>query len=136
MIEHHLIFRSFLLLECPMVLNAFLREKKELLEEIKRRGSLIPEFEREIEKIYGGRGKRAMQLIRRGAVIRRGRRWFVRGKKGEYEVVKKFCACRDYVMNIATGKAGIDMCYHALAKNICEALDAFYRVEPKEDRRE
>jgi predicted nucleic acid-binding Zn finger protein len=32
------------------------------------------------------------------------------------------CSCKDYVLNVVTGKAGVDMCYHALAKRICELL--------------
>lgn len=109
-----------------MVSEAFLRGKEELFERLKRGGVLTQELERAIRDIYGGRGKRAIEVIKKRGVIKRGQRWFVRGKADEYEVVRAFCSCRDYVMNITTGKAEVDMCYHALAKNICEALGAHY----------
>jgi hypothetical protein len=36
-------------------------------------------------------------------------------------------------MNIATEKADVDMCYHALAKTICEALGTYYVLEPESE---
>jgi len=115
-----------------MVSAAFQRGRDELFKRLKRDKVLTPELEQGILDVYGGRGKRALEVIKRGGVIRRGRRWFVRGKADEYEVVKNFCACRDYVMNIATGKAEVDCCYHALSKIICELLDQHYVEERKE----
>ncbi len=114
-----------------MVSAAFQRGRDELFKRLKRDKVLSPEFERGVMDVYGGRGKRALEVIKRRRVIRRGQRWFVRGKADEYEVVRAFCTCRDYVMNIATEKVDVDMCYHALAKNICEALNAYYVLEPK-----
>jgi len=114
-----------------MVSAAFQRGRDELFKRLKRGKVLSPELEREIMDVYGGRGKRALEVIKRRCVIKRGRRWFVRGKADEYEVVRNFCTCRDYVMNIATEKVDADMCYHALAKNICDAIDAYYVIEPE-----
>lgn len=115
-----------------MVSEAFRRGRGELFKRLKRGEVLSPELERMIMDVYGGRGKRALDAIKRRCVIKRGRRWFVRGKADEYEVVKNFCTCRDYVMNIATGKAEVDCCYHALAKVICELLDRYYVEEHEE----
>jgi len=114
-----------------MVLESFKRKKEELSRQLKQSGALTPELERAIMEVYGGRGKRALEAVKRQRVIKRGQRWFVRGKTDEYEVVRDFCTCPDYVMNIATEKADVDMCYHALAKNICEALNAYYVLEPE-----
>jgi len=114
-----------------MVSAAFQRGRDELFKRLKRDKVLTPELERGILDVYGGRGKRALEVIKRRGVIRRGRRWFVRGKADEYEVVRNFCTCRDYVMNIATEKTDVDMCYHALAKNICEAINVYYVIEPE-----
>ena len=112
-----------------MISEAFLRRKQELFERLKHSEILTQELEHAIKDIYGGRGKRAIEVIEKRGVVKRGRRWFVRGKAEEYEVVKTFCTCPDYVLNIATEKADVDMCYHALAKNICEALGGHYVSE-------
>lgn len=113
-----------------VVSKTFWFKREELFRRIKQEGALTPEVEAEIIGLYGDRGKRALGAVRSGRVVKRGNRWYVRGKSDEYEVVKNFCTCRDYVLNISTGKAGVDMCYHALAKNICELLDMYYVSEP------
>ena len=116
-----------------MLTEAFLKGKAELFQALVPGGILTDEIERKIMDVYGGRGKRALEAIKERRVVKRGRRWFVRGRGGEYEVVKTMCTCRDYVMNIATGKADVDMCYHALAKTICERLQAYYVIEPVDE---
>lgn len=112
-----------------MVSETFKRRKEELFRQLKQSGALTPELERAITDVYGGRGKRALEAVKRQRVVKKGQRWFVRGKADEYEVVKNFCSCRDYVFNIATGKAKSDLCYHALAKVICEILNSYYVPE-------
>lgn len=114
-----------------MVSEAFKQGKESLFRKFQRGVALSPELEKEIIDVYGGRGKRAVEAIKGHRVMKRGQRWFVRGKTDEYEVVKNFCTCRDYVMNISTEKTAVDMCYHALAKNICSALNSYYVIEPK-----
>ncbi len=115
-----------------MVSDAFLRGRAELFKILTPGEIITPELEHMINDVYGGRGKRALEAVKGRRVIKRGKRWYVRGKGGEYEVVKYFCTCRDYVMNITTEKADVDMCYHALAKTISETLGAYYVIEPKE----
>jgi len=109
--------------------KGFPKTFEELLPVLKSAGGLTPEVEQKVVELYKNRGKRALEAIRSGNVVRRGRRWFVRGHEDEYEVVKSFCSCRDYVLNIVTRKAGVDMCYHALAKRICEEMRSGYREE-------
>lgn len=104
----------------------FERKRDELLERLKRATRLTEELEREVIKLYGERGRRALEAVKGGRVLKRGERWFVRGRVEEYEVVKGLCTCKDYVLNVVTGKAGADACYHVLAKRICELLDAYY----------
>lgn len=115
-----------------MVSGVFLQKKEKLFRNLKPGGVLTQELEHAIKDIYGGRGKRAIEVIKERGVIKRGRRWFVRGKAEEYEIVKKFCTCRDYIFNISTGKTKVDMCYHALSRAICEALDGYYVAESEE----
>lgn len=110
--------------------DAFLRGKKELFKHLRLGNALTEELERMLCDVYGSRGKRALGTIRKGGVIKRGQRWFVRGRVGEYEVVQTHCSCRDYVLNIVTDKADVDLCYHGIAKTVCEALGAYYVVEP------
>ena len=112
-----------------MISDEFKNRRVWLFRQLKQSGVLTPELERMVTEIYGERGKRALEAIKLQRVVKRGRRWFVRGKADEYEVFRDFCTCRDYVMNIATEKAGVDMCYHALAKNICEILNSYYISE-------
>lgn len=114
-----------------MIPMEFASLRDSIFRKLQRGHALTQELEREIIRVYGARGRRAIDAVKGRRVIRRGRRWFVRGRTGEYEVVKNFCTCRDYVMNISTEKAGVDMCYHALAKNISQALNSYYVVEPE-----
>ncbi len=115
-----------------MVSETFLRKKNELFKQLKRGEILTPQLERAIIDAYSGRGKRALEAIKHHCVIRRGRRWFVRGKSDEYEVFRTFCTCRDYVLSISTEKVDADMCYHALSKAVCELLDRYYVIESEE----
>ncbi len=110
---------------------AFLRGKKGLFKRLREGGALTVELEWMLFDIYGSRGKRALEVIKKRGVTKRGQRWFVRGRVGEYEVVGTLCSCRDYVLNVVTGKVDVDMCYHALAKTMCELLDAYYVLEPE-----
>lgn len=112
--------------------ETFKIRRDQLFSRLKTTGELTPELEQLVMDVYGGRGKRAIDAVKLRSVVKRGRRWFVRGKADEYEVVKNFCTCRDYVLNISTGKADFDRCYHALAKAICELLDRYYVEEPEE----
>lgn len=100
----------------------FRRRREELFSRLREEGRLTPELEEEVVRLYGKRGEHALRAVREGRVVRRGGRWFVRGETDEYEVVRSMCSCKDYVLNVVTGKAGVDMCYHALAKRICELL--------------
>jgi predicted nucleic acid-binding Zn finger protein len=74
-------------------------------------------------EIYGERGKKALLAVKGGRVKKKGKLWVVEGKTDEYEIVGDLCYCMDYALNIVTGRAGVDMCYHVLAKKIAEILD-------------
>ena len=108
----------------------FARKRRELFEGLKSEGRLTPELERSIIDTYGSRGKRAVETVRKGWVVKRGNRWFIRSESGEYEIVRALCSCPDYALNVVTGKANVDMCYHALAKTVCETLGGYYVTEP------
>lgn len=101
----------------------FERKKKKLFQELKSLDELNDKIEKKIIELYGDRGKRAIKVVKNEGVRKEDNRWFVKGREDEYEVVKSHCSCFDYVLNITTGKTDVDMCYHALAKNIQELLD-------------
>ncbi|KXA95452.1 hypothetical protein AKJ65_01735 [candidate division MSBL1 archaeon SCGC-AAA259E19] len=106
-----------------MTTEEFRQNRKKIFERIKSEEGLDESLEESIVELYGPRGKRAIEVVKSGRVRRENKRWFVQGREKEYEVVGSHCSCYDYVLNIATGKADVDMCYHALAKNIEELLD-------------
>ncbi|MCS7132047.1 MAG: hypothetical protein NZ934_04910 [Hadesarchaea archaeon] len=106
-----------------------MRKRNELFKKLQEVGLLTDEVKQMVVSTYGSRGEKALEVIDKGGVVKRGRRWFVRGKGDEYEVVRTYCTCRDYVLNVVTEKVDVDMCYHVLAKVICEMLNAYYRGE-------
>ncbi len=107
----------------------FKARRKELFLRLRREGKLTPELEEAIVELYGSRGRHALRAIKEGKVVRRGKRWFVRGKTEEYEIVRSLCSCKDYVLNVVTGRARVDMCYHALAKVVCELTGCYFKIE-------
>jgi len=109
-----------------LVSEAFLRKKTELFKRMRKGTTLTKDLKKAIIDTYGPRGRKALDAIRRRRVTKRGDRWFVRGKGDEYEIVQTYCTCRDYVLNVVTEKVDVDICYHALAKKICELLDVYY----------
>lgn len=106
-----------------MVSEKFTRKRNKLFEKLREADKLTEELEQEIEEIYGSRGARAIDVVKSDGVREEGGKWIVEGREEEYEVVKTHCSCYDYVLNIAPGKTDVDMCYHALAKNIHELLN-------------
>lgn len=106
------------------ILNSkdFEQKRDELFEKLRVAEGLDEDLEREIENVYGKRGEKAVKVVKSNGVRKEGEKWFVEGSEEEYEVVRTFCSCKDYVLNIAPGKADVDMCYHALAKNIYKLL--------------
>ncbi len=103
--------------------DKFEGRKKRLFRNIKSSEKLNEGLKDEIRDLYGSRGERAIEVVKEDGVKREDGRWYVEGREDEYEIVKSHCSCYDYVLNIATKKADVDMCYHALAKNIYELLN-------------
>lgn len=105
-----------------MPTEKFLEKKRKLFEKLKSAEELDESLEKEITNVYGPRGERAIKVIKENGIRKEEGRWLVQGREEEYEVVKSHCSCYDYVLNITPGKTEVDMCYHALAKNIYELL--------------
>ena len=105
-----------------MVSTEFLNKKTELFKQLRAAKELTADLEKAVIDTYGPRGKRALDAVKGGGVRKQEGRWFVRGKDAEYEIVRTYCTCYDYVLNVVTEKVDVDMCYHALAKSISELL--------------
>ncbi len=105
-----------------MTTKNFEEKRDKIFEELKEVKELDERLERKIKNVYGPRGEKAVEVVKEEGIREEDGRWFVKGSEEEYEVVRTFCSCKDYVLNITTGKADVDMCYHALAKNIEELL--------------
>ena len=102
----------------------FERKKRKLFEDLESVDELNEGLEKRVVELYGGRGERALSVVKSDGVRKKDGCWYIQGSEDEYEVVKTHCSCYDYVLNVVTGKAEVDMCYHALAKNIQELLDS------------
>jgi len=100
----------------------FTPAKREELFELIRKEGLTARVKRAVVELYGERGKKALRVVSEGKVRKKGEIWVVEGKTDTYEIVKDLCYCMDFTLNIVTGKAGVDMCYHILAKKISEIL--------------
>lgn len=107
-----------------MPTEEFSKKKKKLFEKLKSADELNEDLEEEIISVYGDRGERAIKVVKENRVRKQNGSWLVEGREEEYEVVRSHCSCYDYVLNIVTGKTEVDMCYHALAKNIQELLNS------------
>lgn len=101
----------------------FMRKKREVFELLRKSGSLTPEIERRLIELYGQRGRKAISMVKGGRVKKSGDVWIVEGGTDVYELAGNFCYCFDFALNVVTGKANVDACYHILAKQICEVLD-------------
>ncbi len=102
----------------------FEKKKKNLFEELRSADTLNEDLEERVVELYGSRGEKAVEVIKKDDVREKDGRWFVQGSEDEYEIVQSYCSCYDYVLNVATEKAEVDLCYHALAKKIREILDS------------
>ena len=105
-----------------VVSSEFLSKRTDLFKRLKAASELTDELEQAVVDVYDSRGKRALAAIKDGGVRRQDGRWFVRGNDAEYEIVRTYCTCYDYVLNVVTEKVDVDMCYHALAKTIFDLL--------------
>lgn len=107
-----------------MTEEEFERKKEELFRKLKSEEELEESVKADIIEVYGSRGEKAIDILEGDGIRREGKRWFVEGSEEEYEIVGTHCSCYDYVLNVATEKADVDMCYHALAKTVRELLDS------------
>lgn len=80
-------------------------------------GRLTPELRREIVREFGNRGKKALEVVDQGRVLRYRDFIVVKGKTGEYIVEDGFCTCDDFTFRG-------NECYHIIAVRIARYIRA------------
>ncbi|MCE5298411.1 MAG: SWIM zinc finger family protein [Methanoregulaceae archaeon] len=93
-----------------------------LFELLAERKSLTPELCDEIIRIYGERGRKALQAIDERRIKKYRDFFIVVGASDEYIVDEDFCTCRDFIFR--KGR-----CWHELAVKIAAAIGSFDEIE-------
>ncbi len=90
---------------------------------------------------YGNRFIRAVRAVEEGNVLlyrfepSDTSRWIVRGSRRDYLVVPDiYCSCRSFYQDVVIAHR-IDFCYHLLAQEIAELMDAFEVVTVSDTKR-
>ncbi|KLK87813.1 SWIM zinc finger-containing protein [Methanoculleus sediminis] len=82
-------------------------------QKMERDRMLTPEFRACIERVYGERGRKALEAVDAGQVKRYLDFFVVVGRSSEYIVEGDFCTCSDFLFR---GRE----CWHILAVRIAE----------------
>lgn len=104
---------------------------RQVSEELRRTRALSDEQRQTLSKVFEKRLAPALALVEARNVSSyrfkpSGRTvWFVKGRKGDYQVVPEslFCTCDDYYFRVMDNKK--QLCYHLVAQQIAEALGQF-----------
>ncbi len=86
------------------------------------REALDPELRQEIIRIYGERGRKALQAIDEKRIKKYRDFFIVVGTSDEYIVDEDFCTCRDFIFR--KGR-----CWHELAVRIAAAIGSFDEID-------
>jgi predicted nucleic acid-binding Zn finger protein len=93
-----------------------------LFAQLQHRGALTDEIRQEIVRIYGERGRKALQAIDEKRIKKYRDFFIVVGASDEYIVDEDFCTCRDFIFR--KGR-----CWHELAVRIASAIGSFDEVD-------
>jgi predicted nucleic acid-binding Zn finger protein len=85
-------------------------------------GRLTPELRREIVREFGNRGKKALEVVDQGGVLRYRDFIVVKGKTGDYIVEGGFCTCDDFTFRG-------NECYHIIAVRIARYIRAETEID-------
>ncbi|MFA7562427.1 MAG: SWIM zinc finger family protein [Methanoculleus sp.] len=89
-----------------------------LWQKIERDRALTEEFRTYIERVYGERGKKALEAVDSGQVKRYLDFFVVVGRNDEYIIEGDFCTCSDFLFR---GRE----CWHILAVRIAERTGSY-----------
>jgi len=93
-----------------------------LFELLAEKKALTPDLREEIIRIYGERGRKALQAIDEQRIKKYRDFFIVVGTSDEYIVDEDFCTCRDFIFR--KGR-----CWHELAVRIAAAICSFDEVD-------
>ena len=97
-------------------------EIDELFAQLKDREALTAEIRQEIIRIYGERGRKALQAVDEKRIKKYRDFFVVAGTSDEYIVDEDFCTCRDFIFR--KGR-----CWHELAVRIAAAIGSFEEID-------
>ncbi|MHA1125899.1 MAG: hypothetical protein ACTSO7_04765 [Candidatus Heimdallarchaeota archaeon] len=106
----------------------------DIVSNLKKGSRLSTEDLEKLEKIFGGRVKKALNLIGENRVKKYlfqpsgVIRWVVTGYEKDYLVIEQsFCSCKDFLYT-ALFKREVPSCYHLLAREIAERIEKFDEI--------
>ncbi|MCQ8894094.1 MAG: SWIM zinc finger family protein [Methanolinea sp.] len=97
-------------------------ETEEFWRKIREEKALSPALRAELVRVYGERGRKAIDALDKGRVMKFRDFIVVRGSSGDYVVEEEFCTCQDYLY-----RGGC--CWHILAVRLATLCDTFLTVD-------
>ena len=97
-------------------------EIDQLFRLLAEREALTPELLQEIIRMYGERGRKAVQAVEEKRIKKYRDFFVVVGTSDEYIVDEDFCTCRDFIFR--KGR-----CWHELAVRIAAAIGSFEEID-------
>ncbi|MBO3757723.1 MAG: hypothetical protein QXS21_04615 [Thermoproteota archaeon] len=116
-----------------------LKDFASLCEKIRERGFLTSNDKENLQKFFGERAERALELV----FLNRVKKykfmpsnitfWVVVGKTNEYLVIPEsnFCTCDDFLFSFFKGEQ--PFCSHLIAQRIAEALGEIEEIAESDD---
>ena len=106
----------------------------DIVSNLKKDSKLSTEDMERLEKIFGDRVKKALNLIGENRVKKHlftpsgVIRWVVTGYEKDYLVIEQsFCSCKDFLYT-ALFKREVPSCYHLLAREIAERIEKYDEI--------
>ena len=106
----------------------------DIVSNLKKGSKLSTKDMERLEKIFGDRVKKALNLIGENRVKKYlftpsgVIRWVVTGYEKDYLVIEQsFCSCKDFLYT-ALFKREVPSCYHLLAREIAERIEKFDEI--------
>ena len=106
----------------------------DIVSNLKKDSKLSTEDMERLEKIFGDRVKKALNLIGENRVKKYlftpsgVIRWVVTGYEKDYLVIEQsFCSCKDFLFT-ALFKREVPSCYHLLAREIAERIEKYDEI--------
>jgi len=96
-------------------------DAEEFWESLKEERCLPPRLRSELVRLYGERGRKALEALDSGRVMQYRDFVVVAGSSGQYIVEEGFCTCHDHLF-----RGGL--CWHLLAVQVASLVGGFREV--------